>query len=135
MTLKTTSTALTTTAWVKSVFIGSILRPAQRMESMKLPALRSTSINHRMPLPSRASQRRSQWKNLCVIRRSSLCNRSPLRHSLYSRNLCISLLSQCNSHSRLSSHSRYSSRSQCSNRSLNPYRLRHSPLRALSQSR
>ena len=131
MTLKTTSTALTTTAWVKSVFIGSILRPAQRMESMKLPALRSTSINHRMPLPSRASLRRRQWKNLCVISRSSLCNRSPLRHSLYSRNLCISLLSQCNSHSR------YSSRNQCSNRSrsLNPYRLRHSPLRALSQSR
>lgn len=122
MTLKTTSTVLTTTAWVKFVFIGSILRPAQRMESMKPPALRSTSINHRMPLPSRASQRRRQWKNLFVIRRSSLCNSSPLRHSLYSRNLCIS-------HSLFSSRSRYNNRS----RSLN--RLRHSPLRVLSQSR
>ena len=129
MTLKTTSTVLTTTAWVKFVFIGSILRPAQRMESMKLPALRSTSINHRMPLPSRASQRRRQWKNLFVIRRSSLCNSSPLRHSLYSRNLCNSLHSQCISHSLFSSRSRYNNRS----RSLN--RLRHSPLRVLSQSR
>ncbi|SAA24291.1 Uncharacterised protein [Enterobacter hormaechei] len=139
MTLKTTSTVLTTTAWVKFVFIGSILRPAQRMESMKPPALRSTSINHRMPLPSRASQRRRQWKNLFVIRRSSLCNSSPLRHSLYSRNLysrnlysrnlCNSLHSQCISHSLFSSRSRYNNRS----RSLN--RLRHSPLRVLSQSR
>jgi len=129
MTLKTTSTVLTTTAWVKFVFIGSILRPAQRMESMKPPALRSTSINHRMLLPSRASQRRRQWKNLFVIRRSSLCNSSPLRHSLYSRNLCNSLHSQCISHSLFSSRSRYNNRS----RSLN--RLRHSPLRALSQSR
>lgn len=139
MTLKTTSTVLTTTAWVKFVFIGSILRPAQRMESMKPPALRSTSINHRMPLPSRANQRRRQWKNLFVIRRSSLCNSSPLRHSLYShslysrnlysRNLCNSLHSQCISHSLFSSRSRYNNRS----RSLN--RLRHSPLRVLSQSR
>lgn len=129
MTLKTTSTVLTTTAWVKFVFIGSILRPAQRMESMKPPALRSTSINHRMLLPSRASQRRRQWKNLFVIRRSSLCNSSPLRHSLYSRNLCNSLHSQCISHSLFSSRSRYNNRS----RSLN--RLHHSPLRALSQSR
>lgn len=93
------------------------------------PALRSTSINHRMLLPSRASQRRRQWKNLFVIRRSSLCNSSPLRHSLYSRNLCNSLHSQCISHSLFSSRSRYNNRS----RSLN--RLRHSPLRALSQSR
>lgn len=93
------------------------------------PALRSTSINHRMPLPSRASQRRRQWKNLFVIRRSSLCNSSPLRHSLYSRNLCNSLHSQCISHSLFSSRSRYNNRS----RSLN--RLRHSPLRVLSQSR
>lgn len=131
MTLKTTSTVLTTTAWVKFVFIGSILRPAQRMESMKPPALRSTSINHRMPLPSRASQRRRQWKNLFVIRRSSLCNSSPLRHSLYSRNLCNSLHSQCISHILFSSRSRYNNRSR--SRSLN--RLRHSPLRVLSQSR
>lgn len=93
------------------------------------PALRSTSINHRMPLPSRASQRRRQWKNLFVIRRSSLCNSSPLRHSLYCRNLCNSLHSQCISHSLFSSRSRYNNRS----RSLN--RLRHSPLRVLSQSR
>lgn len=93
------------------------------------PALRSTSINHRMLLPSRASQRRRQWKNLFVIRRSSLCNSSPLRHSLYSRNLCNSLHSQCISHSLFSSRSRYNNRS----RSLN--RLHHSPLRALSQSR
>lgn len=93
------------------------------------PCARSTSINHRMPLPSRASQRRRQWKNLFVIRRSSLCNSSPLRHSLYSRNLCNSLHSQCISHSLFSSRSRYNNRS----RSLN--RLRHSPLRALSQSR
>lgn len=93
------------------------------------PALRSTSINHRMLLPSRASQRRRQWKNLFVIRRSSLCNSSPLRHSLYSRNLCNSLHSQCISHSLFSSRSRYNNRS----RGLN--RLRHSPLRALSQSR
>ncbi|SAJ28087.1 Uncharacterised protein [Enterobacter cloacae] len=82
-----------------------------------------------MPLPSRASQRRRQWKNLFVIRRSSLCNSSPLRHSLYSRNLCNSLHSQCISHSLFSSRSRYNNRS----RSLN--HLRHSPLRALSQSR
>ncbi|VAV79412.1 Uncharacterised protein [Enterobacter hormaechei] len=138
MTLKTTSTVLTTTAWVKFVFIGSILRPAQRMESMKPPALRSTSINHRMPLPSRASQRRRQWKNLFVIRRSSLCNSSPLRHSLYSRNLCNSLHSQCISHSLHSqciSHSLFSSRSRYNNRSRSLNRLRHSPLRALSQSR
>lgn len=128
MTLKTTSTVWTTTAWVKFVFIGSILRPAQRMESMKPPALRSTSINHRMPLPSRASQRRRQWKSLCVIRRSSPCNSNPLRHSLCSRNLCNSLHSQCNSHSLFNSRSRYN------NRSRNLNRLRHSPLRALSQS-
>lgn len=93
------------------------------------PALRSTSINHRMPLPSSASQRRRQWKNLFVIRRTSLCNSSPLRHSLYSRNLSNSLHSQCISHSLFSSRSRYNNRS----RSLN--RLRHSPPRALSQSR
>lgn len=93
------------------------------------PALRSTSINHRMPLPSRASQRRRQWKNLFVIRRSSLCNSSPSRHSLYSRNLCNSLHSQCISHSLFSSRSRYNNRSSSLNR------LRHSPLRALSQSR
>ncbi|KLW06024.1 hypothetical protein SK45_01095 [Enterobacter hormaechei] len=141
MTLKTTSTVLTTTAWVKFVFIGSILRPAQRMESMKPPALRSTSINHRMPLPSRASQRRRQWKNLFVIRRTSLCNSSPLRHSLYSRNLSNSLHSQCISHSLFSSrsqcisHSLFSSRSRYNNRSRSLNRLRHSPPRALSQSR
>lgn len=82
-----------------------------------------------MPLPSRASQRRRQWKNLFVIRRTSLCNSSPLRHSLYSRNLSNSLHSQCISHSLFSSRSRYNNRS----RSLN--RLRHSPPRALSQSR
>jgi len=100
---------------------------------MKPPALRSTSINHRMPLPSRASQRRRQWKNLFVIRRTSLCNSSPLRHSLYSRNLSNSLRSQCISHSLFSSRSQCISHSLFSSRSLN--RLRHSPPRALSQSR
>ncbi|GFQ12753.1 hypothetical protein MH17539M_38570 [Enterobacter hormaechei] len=108
---------------------------------MKPPALRSTSINHRMPLPSRASQRRRQWKNLFVIRRTSLCNSSPLRHSLYSRNLSNSLHSQCISHSLFSSrsqcisHSLFSSRSRYNNRSRSLNRLRHSPPRALSQSR
>ena len=141
MTVKMTSMEATMTAWVKFVFIGSILRPAQRMESMKPPALRSTSINHRMPLPSRASQRRRQWKNLFVIRRTSLCNSSPLRHSLYSRNLSNSLHSQCISHSLFSSrsqcisHSLFSSRSRYNNRSRSLNRLRHSPPRALSQSR
>lgn len=113
MTLKMTSPVATTTAWVKFVFIGSILRPARLMGSMKPPALRSTSINRRMPLPSRASQRRSQWKNLYVSRRNRLSNSSPLRHSRFNSNLC-------------------SSRS-----SLFMYSLRRSPLRlrTLSQSR
>lgn len=123
MTLKMTSPVATTTAWVKFVFIGSILRPARLMGSMKPPALRSTSINRRMPLPSRASQRRSQWKNLYVSRRNRLYNSSsPLRHSRFNSNLCSS---PCNSNLR-------SSRS-----SLFMYSLRRSPLRlrTLSQSR
>lgn len=117
MTLKMTSPVATTTAWVKFVFIGSILRPARLMGSMKPPALRSTSINRRMPLPSRASQRRSQWKNLYVSRRNRLSNSSPLRHSRFNSNLCSS---PCNSRS-----------------SLFMYSLRRSPLRlrTLSQSR
>lgn len=122
MTLKMTSPVATTTAWVKFVFIGSILRPARLMGSMKPPALRSTSINRRMPLPSRASQRRSQWKNLYVSRRNRLSNSSPLRHSRFNSNLCSS---PCNSNLR-------------SNRSsLFMYSLRRSPLRlrTLSQSR
>lgn len=121
MTLKMTSPVATTTAWVKFVFIGSILRPARLMGSMKPPALRSTSINRRMPLPSRASQRRSQWKNLYVSRRNRLSNSSPLRHSRFNSNLCSS---PCNSNLR-SSHS-----------SLFMYSLRRSPLRlrTLSQS-
>lgn len=122
MTLKMTSPVATTTAWVKFVFIGSILRPARLMGSMKPPALRSTSINRRMPLPSRASRRRSQWKNLYVSRRNRLSNSSPLRHSRFNSNLCSS---PCNSNLR-------SSRS-----SLFMYSLRRSPLRlrTLSQSR
>ena len=125
MTLKMTSPVATTTAWVKFVFIGSILRPARLMGSMKPPALRSTSINRRMPLPSRASQRRSQWKNLYVSRRNRLYNSSLLRHSRFNSNLCSS---PCNSSLR----SRYNSRS-----SLFMYSQRHSPLRlrTLSQSR
>lgn len=123
MTLKMTSPVATTTAWVKFVFIGSILRPARLMGSMKPPALRSTSINRRMPLPSRASQRRSQWKNLYVSRRNRLSNSSPLRHSRFNSNLCSS---PCNSN-------------LCSNlrSSLFMYSLRRSPLRlrTLSQSR
>ena len=122
MTLKMTSPVATTTAWVKFVFIGSILRPARLMGSMKPPALRSTSINHRMPLPSRASQRRSQWKNLYVSRRNRLSNSSPLRHSRFNSNLCSS---PCNSN-------------LCNSRSsLFMYSLRPSPLRlrTLSQSR
>lgn len=119
MTLKMTSPVATTTAWVKFVFIGSILRPARLMGSMKPPALRSTSINRRMPLPSRASQRRSQWKNLYVSRRNRLYNSSPLRHSRFNSNLCSS---PCNSN-------------LCS--SLFMYSLRRSPLRlrTLNQSR
>lgn len=122
MTLKMTSPVAMTTAWVKFVFIGSILRPARLMGSMKPPALRSTSINRRMPLPSRASQRRSQWKNLYVSRRNRLSNSSPLRHSRFNSNLCSS---PCSSNLR-------SSRS-----SLFMYSLRRSPLRlrTLSQSR
>ena len=122
MTLKMTSPVAMTTAWVKFVFIGSILRPARLMGSMKPPALRSTSINRRMPLPSRASQRRSQWKNLYVSRRNRLSNSSPLRHSRFNSNLCSS---PCNSNL-------LSSRS-----SLFMYSLRRSPLRlrTLSQSR
>lgn len=123
MTLKMTSPVATTTAWVKFVFIGSILRPARLMGSMKPPALRSTSINRRMPLPSRASQRRSQWKNLYVSRRNRLYNSSsPLRHSRFNSNLCSS---PCNSN-------------LCTSRSsLFMYSLRRSPLRlrTLSQSR
>lgn len=123
MTLKMTSPVATTTAWVKFVFIGSILRPARLMGSMKPPALRSTSINRRMPLPSRASQRRSQWKNLYVSRRNRLYNSSsPLRHSRFNSNLCSS---PCNSN-------------LCTSRSsLFIYSLRRSPLRlrTLSQSR
>lgn len=86
------------------------------------PALRSTSINRRMPLPSRASQRRSQWKNLYVSRRNRLSNSSPLRHSRFNSNLCSS---PCNSN-------------LCTSRSsLFMYSLRRSPLRlrTLSQSR
>jgi hypothetical protein len=104
------------TAWVKFVFIGSILRPAQAMGSMKHLVLRSTSINRRMLLHSRASQRRSLWKNRCASRRNSLSISSLLRHSRFNSNPCSSL---CNS-----LRSRYNNRS-----SLFMYSLRRSLLR------
>lgn len=110
MTVKMTSTAATTTAWVKFVFIGSILRPAQAMGSMKRLVLRSTSINRRMLLHSRASQRRSQWKSLCASRRNSLFISSLQRHSRFNSNRCSSpcrnsLLSRYNNRSSLFTYS------------------------------
>ena len=105
MTSKTILSAAKTTAWVKFAFIGSILRPAQRMESMKPHALRSTSINRRMLPHSRASPRRRQWKSRCFSRRNSLCIISLLRRNRYNRRFnsspCSSLPSRYNS--RLSS--------------------------------
>jgi hypothetical protein len=89
---------------VKFVFIGSILRPAQAMGSMKRLVLRSTSINRRMLLHSRASPRRSLWKSRCASRRNSLFSSSLLRHSRFNSNLHNT---PCNN----SLHSRYNSRS------------------------
>lgn len=99
-----------TTAWVKFVFIGSILRPAQAMGSMKRLVLRSTSINRRMLLHSRASQRRSLWKNRCASRRNSLFISSLLRHSRLNSSRCSSpcsnsLLSRYNNRSSLFTYS------------------------------
>lgn len=95
-----------TTAWVKFVFIGSILRPAQAMGSMKRLVLRSTSINRRMLLHSRASQRRSLWKNRCASRRNSLFISSLLRHSRFNSSRCSnSLLSRYNNRSSLFTYS------------------------------
>ena len=91
---------------------------------MKHLVLRSTSINRRMLLHSRASQRHSQWKNRCASRRNSLCISSLLRHSRFNSNPCSSL---CNSSLR----NWYINRS-----SLFMFNLRRSPLlpRTLSLS-
>jgi hypothetical protein len=83
---------------------------------MKHLVRRSTSINRRMLLHSRASQRRSLWKNRCASRRKPVIS-SLLRHSRFNSNPCSSL---CNSSLR----SRYSNRS-----SLFMCSLRRSPLR------
>jgi hypothetical protein len=118
MTVKMTSTAAMTTAWVKFVFIGSILRPAQAMGSMKRLVLRSTSINRRMLLHSRASQRRSLWKSRCASRRNSLFISSLLRHSRFN----------INRYSNRFNINRYSNRfsSPCSNNLLSRYNNRSS---------
>jgi hypothetical protein len=79
---------------------------------MKHLVLRSTSINRRMLLHSRASQRHSLWKNRCASRRNSLCISSLLRHSRFNSNPCSSL------------RNRYINRS-----SLFMFNLRRSPLR------
>ena len=125
MTVNMTSTIAMTTAWVKFVFIGSILRPARLMGSMKPPVLRSTSINRRMLLHSRASLRRSLWRSRCVSRRSSLFNSSQLRRSRFHSNPCSSLYNR-------SLLSRYSNRrNSLFRRSLHHSQPRH---RRLSQS-
>jgi hypothetical protein len=132
MTVKMTSTEATTTAWVKFVFIGSILRPARLMGSMKpLVSLLSTSINRRMLLHSRASRRRNLEKSRCVSRRNSLSISSLLRHSRFSNSLCSNPR-----HNSL--HSRYTNRSSLFTCSLHlslrrPRSLNQSPW--LSQNR
>lgn len=89
---------------------------------MKHLVLRSTSINRRMLLHSRASQRHSLWKNRCASRRNSLSISSLRRHSRFNNNPCSSLCnsSLCNSSLR----NRYINRS-----SLFMFNLRRSPLR------
>ncbi|CAM6953608.1 hypothetical protein ENROMA047B_12130 [Enterobacter rongchengensis] len=122
MTVKMTSTAATMTAWVKFVFIVSILRPALAMGSMKRLVLRSTSINRRMLLHSRASQRRSLRKSRCASRRNSLSISSLLRHSRFISSPFINL---CNNLRNSSLLSRYNNNRS----SLFTFSLRHSPLR------
>lgn len=89
------------------------------------PVLRSTSINRRMLLHSRASLRRSLWKSRCVSRRRSLFNSSQLRRSRFHSNPCSSLYNR-------------SLLSRCSNRRNSLFRrsLHHSQPRhrRLSQS-
>lgn len=118
MTVKMTSTAATTTAWVKFVFIVSILRPALAMGSMKRLVLRSTSINRRMLLHSRASQRRSLRKSRYASRRNSLSISSLLRHSRFNSSPFINLRNS-------SLLSRYNNKRS----SLFTFSLRRSPLR------
>ena len=94
---------------------------------MKHLVLRSTSINRRMLLHSRASQRHSLWKNRCASRRNSLSISSLLRHSRFNNNPCSSL---CNSSLCNSSLCNSSLRNRYINRSsLFMFNLRRSPLR------
>jgi hypothetical protein len=68
---------------------------------MKHLAPRSTSINRRMLLHSRASTRRSLWKSRYANRRNSLSISSLLHRSQFNSNLCNSLNSRYSNRSSL----------------------------------